>query len=124
MGQTLEIEVKYWGYVKLSDATGLYVSWCPLLDIKSQGTTQEQARAALDDSVKLFVMHCFRRGILEQVLKSRGLEPQEIADAESSDDGECVSVRPLPAASELLDAWEGTVPLFMVASNQMQHPSA
>lgn len=52
--QALEICVKYRGFLKHSDATGLYVSWCSMLDIKSQGTTRTQARASLDDSVSLY----------------------------------------------------------------------
>jgi predicted RNase H-like HicB family nuclease len=115
--QALEICVKYRGFVKHSDATGLYISWCPMLDIKSQGTSPEQARASLDDSVRLFVVHCFRRGILEETLRRLGLE--EVVD--NTIDGaeeEGISVRPLPAASVVLDTWEGTVPLHLGSAPQ------
>ena len=57
MSQQLEIAVTYVGYVRRSDTTGLFVSWCPLLDIKSQGVTQEQAKLALEDSIGLFLRH-------------------------------------------------------------------
>lgn len=109
MGQTLQLEVKYRGYLKLSDATGLYVSFCPMLDIMSQGRTQEEARASLDDAVRLFVTHCFRRGILEQALKRRGLEPVDSA-TEISGDVEGISVRPAPK-EECINEWSGSVPL-------------
>jgi hypothetical protein len=116
--QALELAVKYRGYVSLSDASGLYVSWCPLLDIKSQGTSAEEARASLNDSVRMFVVHCFRRGILEEVLKNLGLE-ETLDDAPEPE--EHVSVRPIPAAKPLVESWEGEVPLYLVAAAQAQH---
>ena len=115
----LEISVKYRGFVRHSDATGNFLSWCPLLDIKSQGRTIEEARASLDDSVRAFVVHCFRRGILEEVLKRRGLEEctPRLGGNGADDSGEHVSVRPVAAATDgLLDSWEGNVPLHLVAS--------
>jgi hypothetical protein len=115
----LELCVRYRGFVKHSDTTGLFLSWCPMLDIKSQGRTSEEAREALDDSVRLFVVHCFRRGILEEVLKECGLEerPSEESDGdgEADDCGESVSLRSIPAEPESLDSWEGQVPLHLVA---------
>ena len=108
--QALEICVKYRGYVRLSDGTGLYLSWCPMLDIKSQGTSIEQARASLDDSVRLFVVHCCRRGILERTLERLGL--QEVEDDGSGADGEeMISVRPVPATKPIVETWEGSVPV-------------
>ena len=118
--QALELAVKYRGYVKVSDVSGLYVSWCPMLDIKSQGTSMEQAKASLDDSVRLFVVHCFRRGILEEVLKKLGLKeiPEDAPEPE-----EHISVRPIPVAvpKPEVDSWLGEVPLYLVASAQAQH---
>ncbi len=113
----LEISVKYRGYVKLSDTSGNYVSWCPLLDIKSQGRTADEARASLDDSVKLFVVHCFRRGILEETLKRRGLaqEPDDHVVANESDEHVSVTVQ---AAEESIDSWEGFVPLNLIMAEQ------
>jgi predicted RNase H-like HicB family nuclease len=112
--QALEITVKYRGFVKHSDATGLYISWCPMLDIKSQGTTVAQARESLDDAVKLFVVHCFRRGILEQTLKRLGLEEVDYAHADVTDGGgERISVRPIPASKSIVETWENFVPLHL-----------
>lgn len=112
----IEIAVKYRGYVRLSDQTGNYVSWCPMLDIKSQGRSIEEARASLDDSVRLFVVHCFRRGILEEALKRRGLEEQPVdAPIEGDCAGEHISLRPVEA-TDTFESWEGQVPLNLVAA--------
>ena len=131
MNQALEICVKYNAYLRRSDATGLFVSWCPLLDLKSQGTTVEQAKASLNDSVRLFVRHCYQRGILEDVLKGLGLEPEpydgdtapEGEDADGDHRRESVSVRSIPMPAEGTDPWEpwtGEVPLHLVAAAQLQ----
>lgn len=113
----MEICVKYKGFVRMSDASGLYVSWCPMLDVVSQGRTQAEAQACLDDAVRLFVVHSFKRGILERVLAERGLvpvdEPSDVAIQDPDDSGEGISVRP---ASAPLHAWDGSVPLHLMGS--------
>jgi hypothetical protein len=117
--QALEIRVNYRGYVKHSDATGLFLSWCPMLEIKSQGTTAAQARAALDDSVRLFVVHCFRRGILESTLSTMGLQEVEAVE----DHEERISVRPIPVDDDnILDSWDGSVPVRL--GTQIVHATA
>ncbi len=50
-------------YAEPSAQTILFVSRCPALKIVSQGRTMDEARAALDDSVRLYIEHCQRRGI-------------------------------------------------------------
>lgn len=124
----IEICVKYRALFRRSDATGLFLSWCPLLDIKSQGRTENEAKAALNDSVRLFVRNCYQRGILDEILLGLGLVPDPYVD-DSADDGqddsdggqECVSVRPIGVAAPL-DAWEpwiGEVPLHLIAAQKL-----
>lgn len=81
-------------YTRLQD--GHYVSWIPALDVYSQGDTKDQAFENGIEAVKLFFESCYRRGVLDQVLKDAGLEPdREVIEVPDVDDGELVDV-PLP----------------------------
>lgn len=103
----LEVKVKVRCTLRKSEATGLFVASCPTLQIKSQGTTQEQAKASIDDAVRLFVVHCLRRGILEEVLKNRGFAPVDSAfgGEDRSVDDDVISV------SEPLLEWDSEMPV-------------
>ena len=52
-----------------------YVAGCPSLDVFSQGTTEEAAVENLNEALSLFMLSCFERGTLVQVLKDCGFEP-------------------------------------------------
>ena len=51
-----------------------WVSFCPVLDVFSQGSTEEEAKANLEEAVKLFLISCYERGTLEEVLKECGFK--------------------------------------------------
>ena len=69
------------GVVHRDDASGIFVSKCPELDICSQGRTEDEAKIALEDALDLYVKHCVRRGILFDILTQRGIgvveQPQQ-----------------------------------------------
>ena len=48
------------------------VASCPVLDVHSQGGTDEQATANLREAVQLFLETCIEMGTLGQVLKDSG----------------------------------------------------
>lgn len=50
------------------------VASCSLLDIHSQGSTEELAKKNLSEAISLFFTSCFERGTLDAVLKERGFE--------------------------------------------------
>ncbi len=52
-----------------------FVSSCPLLDVKSQGETEEKAIENLVEALTLFFVSCFDRGALDEVLKECGFTP-------------------------------------------------
>ena len=56
-------------------ATG-FVSFCPALDVYSQGPSEEAAIENLAEALQLFVESCLARGTLDRVLKDCGFEPE------------------------------------------------
>ena len=49
----------------------VYVSYCPALDLYSQGDTEEEASANLIEALQLFIQSCVERGTLDAVMKER-----------------------------------------------------
>lgn len=50
---------------------GVFISCCPTLDVYSQGPTRRKAIDNLADALRLFLLSCYERKTLDQVLKSR-----------------------------------------------------
>ena len=55
----------------LPDDAG-YISHCPLLDVYSQGSTQDEALENIVEALELFIESCYSRGCLDEVLKDCG----------------------------------------------------
>jgi len=53
----------------------VYISSCPILDVVSQGETEEEAKNNLVEAVTAFAISCFERGTLEKVLEQCGFKP-------------------------------------------------
>lgn len=49
-----------------------FVAACPILDVVSQGETEEKAKSNLVDALSLFLTSCLEHGTLDAVLKSCG----------------------------------------------------
>ena len=52
-----------------------YIASCPVLDVFSQGKTEEKAKKNLTEALSTFLISCFERGTLEAVLKQCGFKP-------------------------------------------------
>jgi predicted RNase H-like HicB family nuclease len=52
-----------------------YIASCPVLDVHSQGKTEKQAKKNLVEALYLFLISCFQRGTIDDVLKECGFEP-------------------------------------------------
>ncbi len=59
---------------KIKKKRNIFVSQCPTLDICSQGDTEEEAKQNLIEAITAFVISCFNRGTLEDVLKDCGFK--------------------------------------------------
>jgi len=51
-----------------------FVSCCPILDIHSQGNTENEAKDNLVEALSLFFLSCYERGTLDQVMKESGFD--------------------------------------------------
>jgi len=56
---------------------GYFVSWCPPIDVFSQGKTKKEALKNLVEALTLFFTSCFERGTLEKVFSDAGFKPIE-----------------------------------------------
>lgn len=51
---------------------GIYVSYCPALDLYSQGDSAKEARENIIEATQLFIESCFEDGTLYSVLSESG----------------------------------------------------
>ena len=59
----------------------MYVSYCPALDVYSQGDSEDEASANLIEALQLFLQSCYERGTLDAVMKERGFTVERDAPA-------------------------------------------
>ena len=52
-----------------------YVSSCAVLDVWSQSNSKKEAEKNIREAISLFIISCFERGTLDQVLKECGFSP-------------------------------------------------
>ena len=52
----------------------VYIAHCPVLDVYSQGYSEEEAKNNLIEAIVLFFQSCIKRGTLDAVLKESGFE--------------------------------------------------
>ena len=59
---------------KLKKKGNLYISSCNVLDIHSQGYSEEEAKRNIREAVRLFITTSFEMGTLDSVLKQCGFQ--------------------------------------------------
>ena len=65
---------------------------CEILDVHSQGKTEQEALDNLKEAVQLFLMSCFERGTLENVLKESGFVLASTGYSPSQKHDNCIDV--------------------------------
>ena len=70
---TLEIKTKLPYKIKKKEKWVL--ASCPALDVHSQGENEDQATKNLGEAIHLFLVTCFEKGTLDEVLKNCGFKP-------------------------------------------------
>jgi len=63
--------------VKIKKKAIGYISSCPILDIHSQGETESVAKKNIAEAIRLFLITCFEKGSLDDVLKECGFKAQK-----------------------------------------------
>ena len=71
--QTLTINMNV--PLKLSREGELFIATCPLLDIVTQGDTEETAKKNLQEALGLFFITCIEMDTFSEVLKQCGFQP-------------------------------------------------
>ena len=56
---------------------GIWVSYCPALELSSYGETPEEAKAAFDEAMEIFLEETNRKGTLERHLLKLGWKLQQ-----------------------------------------------
>jgi predicted RNase H-like HicB family nuclease len=56
------------------EAENLWVTGCPLLDLYSQGSSENDAKRSLREAILLWVENCVERGTLDQALRECGFQ--------------------------------------------------
>ena len=64
--------------VVIKKEQGKYTSWCPELDVASQGETLEEARMNLQEAVELHVETMIDNGDLQELLEKAGFESKDL----------------------------------------------
>ena len=59
---------------KLQKRKNWVLASCPVLDVMSQGETENKAKKNLSEALSLFLVSCFERGTLDDVLKDCGFK--------------------------------------------------
>lgn len=62
-----------------------FVANCPILDVYSQGETEQKAKENLKEALSLFFISCYERGTLDSVLKSCGFKAEHSLPAPTTE---------------------------------------
>jgi predicted RNase H-like HicB family nuclease len=96
------------------EAEGLWVAGCPLLDLYSQGTSEDDAKKSLEEAIGLWVKSCIERGTLDQALRECGFHAVSAgADPETvlHEGVQHIAVRPIVSRLDTLHA--STFPIHL-----------
>lgn len=63
----LPVEIKHKGQ--------WFIANCPILDVITQGRTEEEAKVNLGEALSLFLMSCYERETLYKVMRDCGFSP-------------------------------------------------
>jgi predicted RNase H-like HicB family nuclease len=105
MAVKVKIKIEMQLPVSIQKKEKWFVSSCPILDVFSQGETEEQAKKNLIEALSLFLTSCYERGTFEAVLQQCGFKKAVSDDVIGYE-------QPASEVSELID-----VPLYLLANN-------
>ena len=77
IGVELEFKLPF----RIEKKEGWFIACCPVLDVYSQGKTEDKAKRNLIESLQAFLFSCIERGTLDAVLKECGFKYEKITSA-------------------------------------------
>ncbi len=96
------------------DAENRWVASCPRLDVFSQGPTELQAKAALQEAIELWVESCLERETLEEALVECGFH--RISKEEAVQSHEVFLIEPGSAGDVSTFNLALTIPAYQAAA--------
>ncbi len=118
MASGVKITVSVRGATKRDGSTGIYVGYCPALQIYSQGITEERVQKALRAAVLLFLSKCIECGVLDRALKERGF--RDVTSFEAASPKEMIDE--FVAIEEYDETFEFDIPLYLLHSGEGRSP--
>lgn len=71
----ISLEITFKLPVEVKKKGKIFVSCCPAFDLWSQGDSKDEAEKNIKEAAGLFIVSCFERGTIDQVLKDCGFHP-------------------------------------------------
>lgn len=80
----VHFEGRFLACIRKADVANVFVSHVPLLDVYSQGRTEQEAIRAIESAVRLYVVAAHRRGSLGRIMQRHPFGPARHVDGSSS----------------------------------------
>lgn len=96
---------------------GAWVGYCPALGIYSQGESADEALTAIQSASLLYVEHCYRRKLLDDVLNRQGFSPGSSAEGAASASDQMILIRNSYQHTSSID-----VPLHLIKNAAAEPP--
>lgn len=102
-------------HYRRDDETRAYVMYCPTLDIYTAAPTRSECKATMRSAAILFIRTCYNRGMLDQVLRQRGLQRSASSAPHSPLKGDYIAITERP---EEFKSFPFEVPIELLAAQQ------
>lgn len=115
----LKITASVKAATRKDDQTGIYVAYCPALRLRSQGTDEKRAKAAIESAIMLFLKTCIDEGKLDEALHDRGFKGVTSDDARSLQQArqEFITIE----NAKYDDVFEINVPLYLLNQRDKEY---
>jgi predicted RNase H-like HicB family nuclease len=79
----VHFEGRFLACIRKADVANVFVSHVPLLDVYSQGRTEQEAIRAIESAVRLYVVAAYRRGSLGCIMQRHPFGPARHVEGSS-----------------------------------------
>ncbi len=89
--------------VKIYKEDEVFVAFCPVFDVASQGCTEKEAKENITDAVRLFIETCIEMGTIKQVMKDCGFSKSAGITEEENGENNLNITLPYIASKRLME---------------------